>query len=213
MRIRNDRNVDRFGESDDKPSMFSKFKYTTDNKGNKKYKTRETQSNKYTRDLYNFKGQIIFLIRVEVWKKYKNTKIRDSMSNQEVIVERSHLHNNFKDTVENAKLQAIYSHYSEQNKRDQIMTTDTRVLNKSEMVKTEILDYMINYHKKYVDRNTTEYVKFEKDEDKNLNVYRYNIKQKQYNLYSSVQPTSKDDVQTTFETIRTAPEETFIEKF
>lgn len=180
--IKGDKVTEKYGIYESQKTIFSKFKTYKDRNNELKYRARETKSNKLTRDIYNVKGQIIFRFRVSSYYKRKNTLVRDSVSDEEVIVERGLLNSNLNDIVENAKLQATYSHF--RKKGDSELINDTKRL-KNQIMKFELLDYIINYNKGYSSKNGISYLKFEKDKKtRDIETYVYDENTKNYNLYS-----------------------------
>lgn len=174
--------TNRYGEVEKSKNVFDKFKaYKDKNTGELKYRARETNSNKLTREIYNVKGQMIFRMRVSSYKVHKNTLIRDFVSEEEIIVDRGLLQSNIAEVVENAKLQATYSHM--RKKGDIDLINDTKRL-KNEIIKIELLDYIVDYNKGYSRKNKISYLKFEKDDEGNTETYIYDDKTKQYNVYT-----------------------------
>lgn len=168
----------KYGIKTEHKDIFSKFKTYKDSDGKLKYRSRETKSHKTSRDFYNAKGQIVFMIRVSSYKIQKKTLIRDFVSDEEVLVEQSFIANHKKEVVENAKLQALYSHYRKKGSTDLI--NDTKRL-KQEIVKFELKDYIIDYNKGYnqklgvnrtrLSRKGDEFITEKYDE--NTNTYEY----------------------------------------
>lgn len=191
--IKDKKITERYGEYEEKPTIYSKFRARKDSSGNLKYRGRENKTNKLTREIYNFKGQIIFRFKVSSYKKVKNTIIRDFVSEEEIVVERSQLQSNLKEAIENGKLQAVYSHYSKKGERWRITEANYGKI-KNEIVKIELLDYIVNYNKGYNRKLGLPRAKFVKDENNNMNISLYDDKTKKYVLYSSTEHKKINDI-------------------
>jgi hypothetical protein len=189
MAILHDKKVtEKYGIYEERATLFSKFRTRVDDRGELKYRARENKSNKVSRDFYNVKGQAIFRIKVSSYKVKKNTLIRDFVSEEEVIVESSFISQHKKEIIENAKLQALYSHY--RKKGDVSLINDTKRL-MSEIVKFELIDYIVDYNKGYNTQLRKPRLIMYKD-NKFLNTQLYNEKTQQYEDYTSSERVSLD---------------------
>lgn len=169
-------------------TIYSKFKrYKAD--GEVKYRARENKHTKFSRDFYNIKGQAVFDIKVVSYKRFKRTFRRDYVSKQRVVVEKSFLSQNIRDIVRQAKLMALYQHFREKGDIDLI--NDTPEL-KNQIVKFELLDYMIYYSKRYDSQLKIPKMQYVKT-DNDLIVEKYNEKTSKYEFMTSTPVKSHEE--------------------